>query len=152
MEPRARCFTTGLMRETDGAYLAVSDDIVIGTALKILAQRVARGSLLSSPNAVKNYLRLRFADLQHEVFCLLYLDKRNRLIVIEDLFRGTIDGARFIRAKLSRPRYATMRQGLCIAHNHPGSCAEPSQADELITRRLKTALDYVDIRLIDHWS
>src|ERR1022692_5235989 len=93
MDAKIDMFTTGLVRETAGSYVPVSDEVVIDTALKLLAQRVAKGSLLSSPNAVKNYLRLRFADLQHEVFCLLYVDKRNRLIAYEDLFRGTIDGA-----------------------------------------------------------
>jgi len=150
MEAKIEAFSTGLMRETDGAYLPVSDDIVISTALKLLAQRVAKGSLLSSPNAVKNYLRLRFADLQHEVFCLLYLDNRNRLIACEDLFRGTIDGATVHPREVVKAALRHNAAGVLIAHNHPSGVAEPSQADELITRRLKTALDYVDIRVIDH--
>ena len=150
MEAKIEAFSTGLMRETDGAYLPVSDDIVISTALKLLAQRVAKGSLLSSPNAVKNYLRLRFADLQHEVFCLLYVDKRNRLIACEDLFRGTIDGATVHPREVVKAALRHNAAGVLIAHNHPSGVAEPSQADELITRRLKTALDYVDIRVIDH--
>jgi len=150
MEAKIEAFSTGLMRETDGAYLPVSDDIVISTALKLLAQRVAKGSLLSSPNAVKNYLRLRFADLQHEVFCLLYLDNRNRLIACEDLFRGTIDGATVHPREVVKAALRHNAAGVLLAHNHPSGVAEPSQADELITRRLKTALDYVDIRVIDH--
>jgi len=150
MEAKIEAFSTGLMREAAGAYLAVSDDIVISTALKLLAQRVAKGSLLSSPNAVKNYLRLRFADLQHEVFCLLYVDNRNRLIACEDLFRGTIDGATVHPREVVKAALRHNAAGVLIAHNHPSGVAEPSQADELITRRLKTALDYVDIRVIDH--
>jgi DNA repair protein RadC len=150
MEAKIEAFSTGLMRETDGSYLPVSDDIVINTALKLLAQRVAKGSLLSSPDAVKNYLRLRFADLQHEVFCLLYVDKRNRLIACEDLFRGTIDGATVHPREVVKAALRHNAAGVLIAHNHPSGVAEPSQADELITRRLKTALDYVDIRVIDH--
>ena len=150
MEAKIEAFSTGLMRETDGAYLPVSDDIVISTALKLLAQRVAKGSLLSSPNAVKNYLRLRFADLQHEVFCLLYVDNRNRLIACEDLFRGTIDGATVHPREVVKAALRHNAAGVLIAHNHPSGVAEPSQADELITRRLKTALEYVDIRVIDH--
>ena len=150
MEAKIEAFSTDLKRETDGAYLAVSDEFVISTALKLLAQRVAKGSLLSSPNAVKNYLRLRFADLQHEVFCLLYVDKRNRLIACEDLFRGTIDGATVHPREVVKAALRHNAAGVLIAHNHPSGVAEPSQADELITRRLKTALDYVDIRVIDH--
>jgi DNA repair protein RadC len=93
VNPNDDSFTSGLVRESAGGNVAVSDDAVVDAAFKILAQRVAKGCLLSSPSAVKSYLRMRFADLQYEVFCLLYLDKRNRLICCEELFRGTIDGA-----------------------------------------------------------
>lgn len=143
-------FTTGLMREAAGTHVPVSDEAVIDTALKLLAQRISRGSLLSSPSAVKNYLRLRFADLQYEVFSLLYVDKRNRLIACEELFRGTIDGATVHPREVVKSALRHNAAGVLIAHNHPSGVAEPSQADELITRRLKTALDYVDIRVIDH--
>jgi DNA repair protein RadC len=93
IDAKIEVFTTGLVRETAGAYMPVSDEEVMETALKLLAQRVVKGSLMSSPSAVKNYLRLRFAELQHEVFFALFLDKRHHLIACEELFRGTIDGA-----------------------------------------------------------
>ena len=78
------------------------------------------------------------------------LDKRNRLIACEDLFRGTIDGATVHPREVVKAALRHNAAGVLIAHNHPSGVAEPSQADELITRRLKTALDYVDIRVIDH--
>jgi DNA repair protein RadC len=93
IEPKADTFTSGFVRETAQGYASVSDNAVIDAALELLSRRMAKGPLLSSPRAVMDYLRLRFADLQHEVFCLLYIDKRHRLIACEDLFRGTIDGA-----------------------------------------------------------
>jgi DNA repair protein RadC len=143
-------YTTGLVRETAGSYVPVSDEVVIDTALNLLAQRVAKGSLMSSPNAVKNYLRLRFADLQHEVFCVLFLDKRHRLITFEELFRGTIDGASVHPREVVKTALRHNAAAVVLAHNHPSNCAEPSHADELITQRLKSALDLVDIRVIDH--
>jgi DNA repair protein RadC len=93
IEPRTETFTSGFVRETVQGYIVVSHDAVIHTALELLSKRISRGPLLTSPRATRDYLRLRFADLQHEVFCLLYLDKRHRLIACEELFRDTIDGA-----------------------------------------------------------
>jgi DNA repair protein RadC len=143
-------YTTGLVCEVAGSYLPVSDEAVIGTALKLLARRIAKGPLLSSPRAVKDYLRLRFADLEYEVFCLLFLDKRHRLIACEEMFRGTIDGASVHPREVVKTALRYNSAAVILCHNHPSSCAEPSHADELITHRLKSALDLVDIRVIDH--
>ena len=143
-------FTSGVVRDGVDTYVPVSDEAIIDLALKILAQRVTKGSLLSSPTMVRNYLRLRFADLEHEVFCLLYLDKRNRLIACEELFRGTIDGASVHPREVVKAALRHNAAGVVCAHNHPSNCSEPSRADELITERLKLALELVDIRLIDH--
>jgi len=150
VERKVDSFTSGLVRETAGVYIPASDDAVVDAALKILAQRVAKGSVLSSPNAVKSYLRMRFADLQYEVFCLIYLDRRNRLICCEELFRGTIDGASVHPREVVKSALRNNAAGVVCCHNHPSNCAEPSHADELITQRLKSALELVDIRLIDH--
>jgi DNA repair protein RadC len=143
-------FTTDFLRESAGGYVPVSDQVVIDTALGLLAQKVAVGCLLGSPNAVKNYLRLRFGDLQYEVFCLLYLDKRHRLLHFEELFRGTIDGATVHPREVVKNALRHNASALILCHNHPSSVAEPSHADELITQRLKSALDLVDIRVLDH--
>jgi DNA repair protein RadC len=93
-----------------------------------LSQSLRAGPLLASPKATRDFLSARLRDLEHEVFCCLFLDKRHRLIQFEELFRGTIDGASV----------------------HPREIAEPSQADEMITQRVKEALALVDIRLLDH--
>jgi DNA repair protein RadC len=150
IEPKATTFTSGFVRETAEGYTSVSDDAVIDAALELLSRRMTQGPLLSSPRAVKDYLRLRFADLQHEVFCLLYLDKRHRLIACEDIFRGTIDGASVHPREVIKAALRHNAAAVLCAHNHPSGTPEPSHADELITSRLKAALDLVDIRLMDH--
>jgi DNA repair protein RadC len=150
MVPEADRFTTGFVREAAGTYVPVSDRVVVETALKILAQTMAAGPLLGSPMAVKNFLRLRFADLQYEVFSLLYLDKRHRLIACEEMFRGTIDGASVHPREVVKSALRHNTAAVVFCHNHPSGIAEPSQADELITARLKAALELVDIRVLDH--
>jgi DNA repair protein RadC len=113
-------------------------------------QEAAAGPLLESPKATQNFLIAQLRDRPYEVFCCLFLDNRHRMIAFEELFRGTIDGAsvhprEVVRAALSRNAAAVI-----LAHNHPSGVAEPSQADELITLRLKDALGLVDIRVLDH--
>lgn len=108
------------------------------------------GSALSNPRATREFLRMRLRDLPHEVFCCVYLDNRNRVIGFEELFRGTIDGASVHPREVVKQALARNAAAVILAHNHPSGVAEPSQADELVTRRLKEALALVDIRLLDH--
>jgi len=143
-EPR---FTTGWV-SASGAR--VSDEVLIDAALKILADQLVRGDLLESPSATRRYLALRFSSLEHEVFCCLFLDNRHRLIACDELFRGTIDGASVHPREVVKRALAHNAAAVILAHNHPSGVAEPSQADELITLRLKDALAFVDIRVIDH--
>ena len=84
------------------------------------------------------------------MFCCLYLDKRHRLIQFQELFRGTIDGASVHPREIVKQALQRNAAAVIIAHNHPSGVAEPSQADELITQRVKEALGLVDIRLLDH--
>ena len=146
-EPR---FTSGLIRESDGDYTPVSDEDIIREALRILSERLPRHSALTSPRITRDYLRLRFTGLQHEVFCCLYLDNRHRPIACEELFRGTIDGATVHPREVAKRALMHNAAAVILAHNHPSGVAEPSQADELITRRLKEALALIDIRVLDH--
>ena len=90
IEPPAETFTSGFVRETTQGYTVVSDEAVIRTALELLSRRISRGPLLASPRATRDYLRLRFADLQHEVFCLLYLDLCGVAIYVERASELTI--------------------------------------------------------------
>ena len=115
-----------------------------------LSDPLKAGPSLSSPRATRDFLVAKLRDLEHEVFCCLYLDKRHRLIHFEELFRGTIDGASVHPREIVKLALQRNAAAIIIAHNHPSGIAEPSQADELITQRVKEALGLVDIRLLDH--
>ena len=108
------------------------------------------GSALANPRATREFLRMRLRDLPYEVFGCVYLDSRHRVIAFEELFRGTIDGASVHPREVVRQALARNAAAVILVHNHPSGLAEPSQADELITRRLKEALGLVDIRVLDH--
>jgi DNA repair protein RadC len=108
------------------------------------------GSALANPRVTREFLRMRLRDLPYEVFGCVYLDSRHRVIAFEELFRGTIDGASVHPREVVRQALARNAAAVILVHNHPSGLAEPSQADELITRRLKDALALVDIRLLDH--
>jgi DNA repair protein RadC len=119
-------------------------------ARRQLSETLRAGPSLSSPKATRDFLSARLRDLEHEVFCCLYLDKRHRLIQFEELFRGTIDGASVRPREIVKLALQRNSAAVIIAHNHPSGVAEPSSADELITHRVKEALALVDIRLLDH--
>jgi DNA repair protein RadC len=122
----------------------------IEIARRQLSETLRAGPSLSNPRSTRDYLSARLRDLEHEVFCCLYLDKRHRLIQFEELFRGTIDGASVHPREVVKLALQRNAAAVIIAHNHPSGVAEPSQADELITQRVKEALALVDIRLLDH--
>jgi DNA repair protein RadC len=108
------------------------------------------GSVLTAPEATRAFLMTQLRDRAYEVFCCLQLDNRHRLIAFEELFRGTIDGASVHPREIVKLALQRNSAAVIIAHNHPSGVAEPSQADELITQRVKEALALVDIRLLDH--
>ena len=113
-------------------------------------QLMMSGPALTNPRSTRDYLRLRMRDLPHEIFGIIYLDNRNRVIKFDELFRGTIDGATVHPREVVKEALACNAAAVILAHNHPSGVAEPSQADELITRRLKESLAVVDIRVLDH--
>ncbi len=115
-----------------------------------LGESLRVGPSLSSPRVTAEFLRARLRDLEHEVFCCLYLDKRHRLLHFEELFRGTLDGASVHPREIVKLALQRNCAAIIVAHNHPSGVAEPSQADELVTQRLKEALALVDVRLLDH--
>lgn len=116
-----------------------------------LQEFVHRGNPLENPRATSDFLRARLRDLPHEVFCCLLLDNRHRVISFTELFRGTIDGASVHPREVVKHALEANAAAVILAHNHPSGVAEPSRADELITRRLRDALALVDIRLLDHF-
>jgi len=124
---------------------------VLELARRALAEEVRAGDLLSSPGAVRDWLRLRLAALPHEVFCALWLDSQNRLIAFEELFRGTLTRTSVYPREVVKRALACNASAAVFAHNHPSGVAEPSGADEILTRSLKQALALVDVKLLDHF-
>ncbi|MGH8165783.1 MAG: RadC family protein, partial [Woeseiaceae bacterium] len=119
-------------------------------ARRYYEQALPAGQPIRSPADTESFLMARLRDLPHELFCCIYLDNRHRIISFEELFRGTIDGTSVYPREVVKQALAVNAAAVILAHNHPSGVAEPSQADERITRRLKAALELVDIRLLDH--
>jgi DNA repair protein RadC len=120
-----------------------------------LGRRVAHetqviGHPLTSPRETREFLVRHFFGHPAEVFSVIFVDNRHRIRAIDDLFRGTIDGATVHPREVVRRAIERNAAAVILAHNHPSGVAEPSQADELITLRLRDALALVDIRLLDH--
>ena len=129
-----------------------ADDAVVRQALRILESRLKSGSpTLSTPATVRDYLRLRLADLEHEVFLALFLDSQHRLITCEELFRGTLAQTSVYPREVVKAALRHNAGAVILAHNHPSGLAEPSRADELLTSALKQALALVDVKVIDHF-
>ncbi|MBT8101263.1 MAG: DNA repair protein RadC, partial [Gammaproteobacteria bacterium] len=117
---------------------------------RYFAEALEVGETIRSPADTENFLLSRMRHLDHELFCCLYLDNRHRVLRFNEMFRGTIDGTSVYPREVVKEALGINAAAVILAHNHPSGVAEPSQADERITRRLKSALDLVDIRLLDH--
>ena len=124
---------------------------VLEMARRALAEQMQRADALNSPAAVRNYLRLALSGKPHEVFCGVFLDSQNRVLAVEELFRGTLTMASVYPREVLKRALAHNAAGLILAHNHPSGVAEPSRADESLTTTLKTALALVDVRVLDHF-
>ena len=124
---------------------------VLEMARRHLAERLRRDSALESPQAVRDYLKARLRHEPHEVFACLFLDAKHRVLAFEVLFHGSIDGASVYPRQVVKRALAHNAAALILTHNHPSGVAEPSQADRVLTRRLKEALELVDVRVLDHF-
>ena len=131
--------------------VSATQDQIIRRALRILDARIRSGSLLSSPTAVRDYLRLSLHDRGHEVFMCIFLDAQHRVISVEELFRGTLTQTSVYPREIVKAALKANAAASIFAHNHPSGVAEPSQADELLTRQLKEALAMVDVKVLDHF-
>ena len=127
------------------------DDQLINRAVEVLTARCKCGTdQLTSPDAVRDFLRLRLAALPHEEFHVLWLDSQHRLIEAESMFRGTLAQTSVYPREVVKAALVHNAAACIFAHNHPSGVAEPSRADELLTTALKQALSLVDIRVLDH--
>ncbi|MBW3567085.1 MAG: DNA repair protein RadC [Proteobacteria bacterium] len=119
-------------------------------ARRFFAETLSKGTSLTSPGQAREMLVARLRDRPHEVFAVVFLDNRHRMLHYGELFRGTIDGAAVHPREVVREALERGAAAVIFAHNHPSGVAEPSAADQSITRRLREALQLVDIRVLDH--
>lgn len=143
--------STLFVRDGRGRYHPADPDHILEVARQLVGQRLQRGAPLSDPSMAGEFLRLRLATLEHEVFAAILLDTRHRVIEFVELFRGTIDGAEVHPREVVKAVLAANAAAVVLAHNHPSGCAEPSAADRAVTAQLKQALALVDVRLLDHF-
>ena len=116
-----------------------------------LSEELQRECVLSQPDAVREYLKIHFAQQEYESFVTLHLDAQNRLIAAEELFRGTLTQTSVYPREVVKSALRLNAAAVIFAHNHPSGIAEPSKADELITSTLKQALLLVDVKVLDHF-
>jgi DNA repair protein RadC len=120
-------------------------------AARAIAEDLGGRDCLSSPRAVRDLLKLKLAGLPHEVFMCLQLDAQHRVIAIEELFRGTLTQTSVYPREVVKAALRANAAAVIFAHNHPSGVAEPSHADEILTRSLKSALALVDVQVLDHF-
>ena len=118
---------------------------------RYLRERLKPGVTIGSPADSREFLLATLRDRPHEVFCCLFLDNRHRVLAFDELFRGTIDSAAVYPREIVKQALVRNAAAVILAHNHPSGVAEPSQSDQLITRRIRDALALIDVRLLDHF-
>lgn len=142
-ENRFASLTPALLSKTEKSS-------VVTLALGVLSHRYRPGRPFTSPDDIQGFLRLKLAGRRNEVFGIIYLDTRHRLIEIEELFSGTVDGATVYPRVVVQKALENNAAAVVLFHNHPSGVAEPSEADRNITEKLSQALSLVDIRMLDH--
>ncbi len=143
-------FCSLLYQESDGKYRLATQEEVIKAARQEISSIFRRGEALTSPTVTRDYLQLKLAHYEHEVFCVLWLDNRHRVIAFEELFRGTIDGASVYVREVVKSALQHNAAACIFSHNHPSGIPEPSQSDKHITQRLKDALSLIEVRSLGH--
>lgn len=134
----------------------VGDD-VINAAMAVLEERMAyrsrnkgEGDAIGSPDDARKYFRLRLAEEEREVFAVMFLDNRHRIIETESLFLGSVSHSEVTPREVVKRALYHNASAVIVAHNHPSGVAEPSEGDAGVTRRLQGALSLVDVRVLDH--
>ena len=124
---------------------------VLELARRALAQQLREREVFDSPETVRHYLQLHLAAKGHEVFAVLFLDSQNRLLAMEELFRGTLTQTSVYPREVVLRALHHQAAAVVLAHNHPSGSVQPSRADEALTQTLKTTLALVDVRVLDHF-
>ncbi|MDB5947790.1 MAG: radC [Ramlibacter sp.] len=123
---------------------------VLELARRAMAEQLKQREVFSSPGAVKHYLQLHLAARAHEVFAVLFVDAQNRLLAMEELFRGTLTQTSVYPREVVLRALHLGAAAVVLAHNHPSGTVQPSRADEALTQTLKAALALIDVRVLDH--
>lgn len=139
-----------LVRDVAGDYRPAKADEVLQAALCLLAGQMYGSEALTSPQVVRDFLRIKLGTLEHEVFAIIHLDAQNRVIDYVEMFRGTVSQTSVYPREVVKESLARNSAALILVHNHPSGVAEPSRADEMLTQTLKSALALVDVRVLDH--
>ena len=151
----AGLLAASVVRTVRGARIRPGSSAVLASVVELarrsLAEEAATCDALTSPQAVRDYLRLSLDGRPYEVFVGLFLDSQNRVLASEELFRGTLAQTSVYPREVVKAALARNAAAMIFAHNHPSGVAEPSRADELLTQALKQALALVDIRTLDHF-
>ena len=134
-----------------GAAKYAQVQAVLEMSRRALRETIDRGTALSSPQAVRDYLRLKLHGKGHEVFVAVFLDAQNRVLAVEDLFRGTLTQTSVFPREIVKRALHFNAAAVIFAHNHPSGVAEPSRADEALTQTLKHTLALVDVKVLDHF-
>ncbi|AHK79079.1 DNA repair protein RadC [Ectothiorhodospira haloalkaliphila] len=138
------------------SIIELSDDQVVDYATGILESRLKdrvceeAHEPFTSPALVRQFLHLKLGALEHEMFAVLFLDNKHRLISYQEMFRGTIDAASVHPREVVKEALRHNAAAVIVAHNHPSGVTEPSRSDLMITERLKEALSLVEVRALDH--
>lgn len=134
------------------ANSVIHENQLIDQALAILDRRLfTRGPVLTSPDTVAAYLKRQLVQQEHEVFGVVFLDAQHRVLAFEVLFHGSIDGASVYPRQVVKRSLAHNAAAAIFAHNHPSGCSAPSQADRVLTARLKEALALIEVCVLDHF-
>jgi DNA repair protein RadC len=134
-----------------GAAKSAQLSAAIELARRSLHEQLSSGAALTSPGGVRDYLRLALGGREHEVFVCLWLDAQHRVISCQEAFRGTLTQTSVYPREIVKAALAANAAAVIFAHNHPSGVAQPSQADELLTRNLQEALGLVDVKVLDHF-
>jgi DNA repair protein RadC len=126
-------------------------EAAVELARRSIEERLRKDPVLTSPGAVRDYLKLALASRPHEVFVCIWLDAQHRVIEYQEAFEGTLSQTSVYPREIVKAALARNAAAVIFAHNHPSGAAQPSQADELLTRNLKEALALVDIKVLDHF-
>ena len=124
---------------------------VLELARRALAEELKEKTVFSTPQAIRDYLQLQLGSRPYEVFAVLFLDAQHRLIALEELFRGTLAQTSVYPREVVVRALALNAASVVLAHNHPSGSAQPSRADEAITKTLKAALGLIDVQVLDHF-